>query len=363
MTGTASDKSGTSRVVPIEVVDGRIMLVDQRKLPEALERFDATGLDDMCFAIKEMVVRGAPAIGAAAALALACEGRRLASTCQSRADFLRRLAEARDKLQQTRPTAVNLRFDTQAVYERACRSPDEAVDRLAETLVAAAREILEAYRRTCLAIGRAGATLVGARASVLTHCNAGALATGYYGTALGVIRAAREAGASLTVYVDETRPRQQGSRLTAWELLADGITPVLITDSMAGHLMATGRVDLVVVGADRIAANGDTANKIGTYTLAVLAGAHGIPFYVAAPLSTVDPSIACGAQIPIEERDASEVTVIGGLAICPPGVKVWNPAFDVTPARLITAIITEAGILRPPYERSLAGAVSSRPQA
>lgn len=355
-------QSGTSSVVPIRVQDGRIRLLDQRRIPAAVEYFDATELDEMCFAIKQMVVRGAPAIGAAAALGLACEARRLAASGITRDKFFDLLDKSNKALQSTRPTAVNLSWDTNllmALAQKARRSP-EPVSTLAERLFALAESILEEYVRDCRLIGENGAELVEDNASVLTHCNAGALAACGWGTALGVIRAAHRRGAKLTVFVDETRPRQQGFRLTAWELMRDGITPTLITDSMSGYLMSQRKVDLVVVGADRIATNGDAANKIGTYSLAVLANAHAVPFYIAAPLSTFDPTIQTGDQIPIEERDPAEVTVINDREICPPGVAVLNPAFDVTPARLITAIITEAGILRPPYEESIRNALQSR---
>ncbi len=355
-------QSGTSKAEPIQVHDGQIMLIDQRKIPETLEYFDATALDDMCFAIKEMVVRGAPAIGAAGALGLACEARRLALQATSRHQFYNDLEAANAALQSTRPTAVNLSWDTNLVFGLAqkLRDTDLTLVHIAQKLFDCARSILEGYVTNCRLIGEYGAELVGEKASILTHCNAGALATCGWGTALGVIRAAHLRGCQLTVFVDETRPRQQGSRLTAWELLVDGIEPTLITDTMAGYLMSQRKVDLIVTGADRIAVNGDTANKIGTYTLAVLAQAHSIPMYIAAPLSTIDPALRTGEAIPIEQRDASEVTIINGKKICPPGIKVLNPAFDVTPNRLITAIITEAGILRAPYEESIGQALASR---
>ncbi len=226
--------------------------------------------------------------------------------------------------------------------------------------MAKAQEMIEVDICINMAIGDYGASLLGKSSRVLTHCNAGALATCGWGTALGVIRSAVRDGCELTVYLDETRPRQQGSRLSAWELIQDEITPVLITDSMAGYIMSQQKVDIVITGADRIATNGDTANKIGTYSLAVLANSHGIPFYIAAPLSTIDPHIKSGQEIPIEERDEVEVSVISGQRICPPGVKILNPAFDVTPASLISGIITEVGILRPPYAASIAHALGRR---
>lgn len=359
---STSFQAGTSSVVPIRVRDERLELLDQRQVPDAIEYFDATGLDEMCFAIKSMIVRGAPAIGAAAALGLAFEARRLVRSTAGREEFFERLAHARDQLQATRPTAVNLSWDTDLVFRFADkeRLSAEPLESLTVKMVDYAEWILARYGETCKQIGEYGADLVGQTASILTHCNAGALAACGWGTALGVIRSAHQRGCKLAVYVDETRPRQQGSRLTTWELLADGITPTLVTDSMAGHLMANRMVDLVVVGADRIALNGDAANKIGTYTLAVVARAHAVPFYVAAPLSTIDPAIGSGSLIPIEEREGSEVTIINGREICPPGVQVYNPAFDVTPASMISAIITETGVLKPPFESSIQAALKSR---
>ncbi len=362
MATSTSFQAGTSSVVPIRVQDGRLELLDQRRIPDAIEYFDATELDEICFAIKSMIVRGAPAIGAAAALGLAFEAKRLVLSAAGRVDFFEKLERARDRLQATRPTAVNLSWDTDLVFRFAEkeRNSQAPLDVLTGKMVEYAQWILVRYGETCKQIGEYGADLVGQSASILTHCNAGALAACGWGTALGVIRSAHRRGAQLTVFVDETRPRQQGSRLTTWELLADGITPTLVTDSMAGHLMANRKVDLVIVGADRIARNGDAANKIGTYTLAVVANAHKVPFYVAAPLSTIDPAIESGSQIPIEEREASEVTIINDKEICPPGVQVYNPAFDVTPANLITAFITESGVLRPPFHSAIEKALNAR---
>ena len=277
-----------------------------------------------------MIVRGAPAIGVAAAFGMAMASKR--------GDDLELAAET---LKKSRPTAVNLAW---------------AVDRMLRArgdLVREAEQILEEDVEANRAIGRHGALLLGSTATILTHCNAGALATGGYGTALGVIRAAVEGGKNIAVFADETRPYLQGARLTAWELQQDGIDVTLITDNMAGHFFQQGKFDAVIVGADRIAANGDTANKIGTYTVAVLAHAHGVPFYVAAPVSTIDPHCPNGAAIPIEERSAQEVTDIGGKRIAPEGIAVRHPAFDVTPARLVTAIITERGVLRAPYDDAI----------
>jgi methylthioribose-1-phosphate isomerase len=278
-----------------------------------------------------MVVRGAPAIGVSAAFGLAM-------TAMQGGD----LAAAAAELRRARPTAVNLAW----AIDRMLRASGD-LTREAERILA---EDLAANR----AMGAHGAQLLGDRVTVLTHCNAGALATAGYGTALGVIRAAVEAGKRVAVFADETRPYLQGARLTAWELQRDGIDVTLITDSMAGHFFQQGQFDAVIVGADRIAANGDAANKIGTYTVAVLAHAHGVPFYVAAPVSTIDPDCPSGAQIPIEERSAQEVTEIFGSRVAPEGISVRHPAFDVTPARLISAIITERGVMRAPYDESIA---------
>ncbi len=360
MTLECSREPVASDIRPIQVDGRRLLLLDQRKLPEAIEHFDATSLDAMCYAIKEMVVRGAPAIGVAAALGLASEALRLAAHASSPAAFLDGLWQAKQELQATRPTAVNLRWGTDEIFELAGRNITQPLDTLSDMLFARAKQMVEEDIAVNKAIGEHGAGLIAEGSAVLTHCNAGALATCGWGTALGVIRSAADRGTRFTVFADETRPRQQGARLTVWELMRDNIPCTLITDSMAGFIMSQGKIGLVLVGADRIAANGDTANKIGTYTLAVLAKAHGIPFYVAAPLSTIDKKIRSGKYIPIEERHADEVTIIGGAAICPPGTEVLNPAFDVTPARLITGIITEAGILRAPYREAIKACQSGR---
>jgi len=279
-------------------------------------------------------VRGAPAIGVAAAFGIALAA--------MRGDDVRAAAE---ELRRARPTAVNLAW---AVDRMMCSGRLQPAD-----LIAEAQKIFDEDVAANRRIGRFGAELLGDSATVLTHCNAGALATAGYGTALGVIRAAVESGKHVAVFADETRPYLQGARLTAWELQQDGIDVTLITDNMAGHFFQQGRFDAVIVGADRIAANGDAANKIGTYTVAVLAKAHDVPFYIAAPISTVDIATADGTAIPIEERSAAEVTSIGGVAIAPDGISVRHPAFDVTPAALITAIITDRGVLRPPYQEAI----------
>ena len=329
-------------------------MVDQRKLPSAEVYVQCRTANDVAKAIKTMVIRGAPAIGVAAAMgiALGMERSKQTGTRQFAAEFQKTC----DLMASTRPTAVNLFW----AIERMKRSfsegalAGESVDQLKARLRHESQKIHDEDVASCRAIGMHGATLVPTEARVLTHCNAGALATAGYGTALGVIRGAIEAGKRIKVLADETRPFLQGSRLTAWELVKDGIDTTVITDSMAGAMMRDEQIDLVVVGADRIAANGDTANKIGTYTVAVLAREHGIPFYVAAPWSTIDLSTPDGSHIPIEERHAKEVTHVGSNQVAPLGAQIRNPAFDVTPHRFITAIITERGIFHPPFLKTLA---------
>lgn len=349
-------------VLPL-VLDGeRVMLVDQRHLPFKLEMFDATSLDDMCFAITDMVVRGAPSIGVAAAFGLACEAVRLSGKESNKPQFLKKLDEARLRLQATRPTAVNLRWATDKLFEEVERYgrdfPD--VQTMAKKAMECAKRILDEHIETNRVLSEFGAELIPRDAAVMTHCNAGSLAACGWGTALGVIRSAALRGLNPTVYVDETRPRNQGSKLTVWELHQDKIPATLVCDSMSGHLMADGKVQIVITGADRIAANGDSANKIGTYNLAVVANYHNVPFYIAAPISTIDPHIQSGKSIPIEERHGSEITSFGGTNTSMEGVKVYNPAFDVTPAKLIAGIITECGVLRPPYEESIAAALQKK---
>jgi methylthioribose-1-phosphate isomerase len=316
-------------VEPIRWRGDALELLDQRKLPGEELYVACRTASEVAAAIRDMVVRGAPAIGVAAAFGMALAAKN--------GDDIRSAAK---ELRAARPTAVNLGW----AIDRMLRSRDFTVE--AEAIF---REDVEANRR----IGRFGAELLGKSSTILTHCNAGALATAGYGTALGVVRAAVEQGKRIAVFADETRPYLQGARLTAWELKHEGIDVTLITDSMAGFFFQQGRFDAVIVGADRIAANGDTANKIGTYTLAVLADVHKTPFYIAAPLSTIDPAAPDGSAIPIEERSASEVTEIAGTRIAPEGISVRHPAFDVTPARLITAIITDRGVLRAPYDESI----------
>ncbi|MEZ4600182.1 MAG: S-methyl-5-thioribose-1-phosphate isomerase [Syntrophotaleaceae bacterium] len=339
-------------IKPIEYRDGVCRMIDQRRLPTEeiwLEYRDCAGVAE---AIRTMVVRGAPAIGIAAAFGAAFGARDIEADTFS--DFYRRFEEVCALLAATRPTAVNLFWALDRMKRVAKAHEDLSIGEIKERLLAEALEIAAEDDRLNRIMGANGAGLIPDNGRILTHCNAGALATGGYGTALGVIRAAVESGKKVMVFADETRPFLQGARLTAWELHRDGIPVTLICDNMAGALMNQGEIDCVIVGADRIAANGDVANKIGTYTVAVLAREHGIPFYVAAPVSTIDSAIPDGSHIPIEERDSREVTHTGPQQLAPAGIRVRNPAFDVTPARLITAIITERGIARPEYRKSLA---------
>ena len=334
-------------IAPIRWQDGRLVLLDQRRLPgELVERAHADWRE-VADAIRTLAVRGAPAIGVAAAFGVALAAR--ASRAADSNAFAADLDEAITGLAATRPTAVNLFWALDRMRRAIAGSRGMAPPAVADRLVAEAQAILDEDLAANRAMGAHGAALVPAGARILTHCNAGALATAGYGTAVGVIRAAQERGLVKLVWVDETRPVMQGSRLTAWEMVQEGIPHRLISDVAAAFVMRRGEVDLVVTGADRIAANGDTANKIGTYGLAVLARHHDIPFYVAAPTSTIDPSIASGASIVIEERDAAEVRGVAGRETAPAESPVFNPAFDVTPAELIAAIITERGVFRPPY--------------
>jgi methylthioribose-1-phosphate isomerase len=330
-----------------------VVMIDQRKLPAQEIYVRAKSAAEVARAIKTMVIRGAPAIGVAAAMGIALGVRRSKATGTQKlaAEFQKTC----DMMAATRPTAVNLFWAIDRM-KRAFASAalaGQSVDEIKTRLDDEAQAIHDEDVASCRAMGLFGADVVPADARVLTHCNAGALATAGYGTALGVIRGAVEKGKRVSVFADETRPFLQGARLTAWELVRDGIDTTVITDNMTAALMRQGRVDLVVVGADRIAANGDTANKIGTYGVAVLAREHGIPFYVAAPLSTVDLNTPDGSHIPIEERNPKEVTHVGSSQLAPSGARVWNPAFDVTPHDLIAGIITERGIVRPPSDESL----------
>ena len=337
----------------VEWTKDGVRMLDQRVLPEQETYLMLRSYDEVAEAIKKMVIRGAPAIGVAAAMGIALGASQSVGT--SVADLEDDLLYICDVMGKTRPTAVNLFWAIErmrATFERAKAKHD--VEEVKKILVAEALAIFEEDITANRAIGKFGGPLIPDGATVLTHCNAGALATaGDYGTALGVIRGARDAGKKVAVIADETRPFLQGLRLTAWELAKDEIPVTVITDNMAGHVMKSGKVDAVVVGADRIAGNGDTANKIGTYMVAVLAREHKIPFYVAAPLTTLDLKLKSGEEIPIEERDKKEVTHIREYQLAPDGVGVHNPAFDVTPNHLITAIITDKGVARPPYDETL----------
>jgi methylthioribose-1-phosphate isomerase len=352
----------------IEWTDEGVVMLDQRRLPEQETYLTLRTAGEVAEAIRDMAIRGAPAIGVAAAMGIALGFRSAddgsAEERRARFDTLARL------LASTRPTAVNLVWAVERMRRHFEEHATDPSARLAAALKDEALRIRREDIESNRAMGRHGAVLLPDECRVLTHCNAGALATAGYGTALGVVRAAVESGKKVAVYADETRPFLQGARLTAWELHRDGIPVTVLTDGMAGHLFQKRAVDVCIVGADRIARNGDTANKIGTYQVAVLAQAHGVPFYVAAPTSTVDLDAATGADIPIEERSPLEVELFGGRRVVPEGVPVIHPAFDVTPHRLIAAIVTERGVVQPPFEAGLvaicgpgAGAVarSSRP--
>lgn len=329
-------------VETIDWIDNTVVMIDQTRLPRETVYVTCRDYRQVADAIKTMVIRGAPAIGVAAAMGVALgviEGADFATVC--------------DTLGKTRPTAVNLFWAIDRMSKLHASLNGRPRAEVAATMIAEAQRIKEEDIAICRAMGANGAPLVPDGKTVLTHCNAGALATAGYGTALGVIRAAVAAGKKIDVFADETRPFLQGARLTAWELQQDNIPTTLITDNMAGHFLRSGRIGCVVVGADRIASNGDVANKVGTYSVAVLAKENNVPFYVAAPISTFDLTLASGAQIPIEERAAREVTEVFGVPVAPEGIAVANPAFDVTPAQYVTAIITEHGVARAPYNESL----------
>jgi methylthioribose-1-phosphate isomerase len=337
----------------IEWQSDAVVMIDQRKLPAQEVYVHCKTAKEVARAIKTMVIRGAPAIGVAAAMGIAIGMRR--SKSQGTKQFAVEFNKLCELMADTRPTAVNL-FWAIARMKRSFAAgvqAGESVDEIKTRLEREANAIHDEDVESCRTMGRHGADVVPPNARILTHCNAGALATAGYGTALGVIRAAAERGKVVQVFADETRPFLQGARLTAWELLRDNVPTTIITESMAGPLMKRGEVDFVVVGADRIAANGDVANKIGTYTVAMMAHAHGVPFYVAAPLSTIDLETVNGDAIPIEQRSAREITHFGPIRVAPDGASVWNPCFDVTPARLVAGIITEKGIVRPPYDETL----------
>jgi len=333
---------------------GGVVMIDQTRLPREERYVTCKTYEDVAEAIRSMVIRGAPAIGVAAAMGIAL-GVMQADSTNLDVHF-ERICET---LARTRPTAVNLFWAIDRMKRVYAESRALPLAQLSERLIAEARQVCLEDIAINQAIGRNGAPLVPDGKTVLTHCNAGALATAGYGTALGVIRAAVSAGKKIDVSADETRPFLQGSRLTIWELQQDGIPATLITDNMAGHFLKSGRIGCVVVGADRIAANGDVANKVGTYSVAVLAKENGIPFFVAAPISTLDLTLHSGDEIPIEQRAAAEVTHVFGVPVAPEGTAVQNPAFDVTPNRYVTAIITERGVARAPYEASLRGLVNA----
>lgn len=339
----------------VEWADGKVRMIDQTLLPGTEKFIELDTIPEVAEAIKVMRVRGAPAIGVTAALGLAMAA--ASSPAATTGDLLREVREAAKVLGATRPTAVNLFWGINRMLAIADANAGKAPDEFKAALVAAAIAIQEEDIARNTRMGEYGAALIDDGDNVLTHCNAGALACAGFGTAVGVVTAAWNQGKKIHVYVDETRPLLQGARLTAWELTRSGIPMTLITDNMAGHFMQLGKIDKVVVGADRITANGDAANKIGTYSVAVLAHAHGIPFYVAAPSSTVDLAIPDGGHIIIEERAEHEVTEVHGRRVAPAGVRVANPAFDVTPHRLIAAIITEVGVVEAPYEENLAAAL------
>ena len=335
-------------VETIQWTDAGVVMIDQTRLPREQVFVTCTDYEQVADAIRTMIIRGAPAIGVAAAMGVAI------GVLKAKPENLDEQVECIcTVLAGTRPTAVNLFWAIDRMKRLYLSVRHESIDTVRETLVREAKQVYFEDIAINEAIGRNGSPLVPDGKTVLTHCNAGALATAGYGTALGVIRAAVSDGKKIDVFADETRPFLQGARLTVWELQQDNIPATLITDNMAGHFLHSGRIGCVVVGADRIAANGDVANKIGTYSVAVLAKENGVPFYVAAPISTLDLTLLSGAEIPIEERAGSEVTQIGGVTVAPDGTDVRNPAFDVTPARYVTAIITERGVARAPFEESL----------
>ena len=335
----------------LEWTEQGVRFIDQTKLPTEETYITCKTHEQVADAIRAMVVRGAPAIGVAAAMGIAVGMKN--SKAETAGELKRELDQICDNMGKTRPTAVNLFWAIGRMQEKFERLRVRPVEQIKRELIDEAKRMHAEDIAANQAMGRHGATLMPSEGGVLTHCNAGALATAGYGTALGVIRAAVEQGKKIHVYADETRPFLQGSRLTAWELMKDGIPTTVISDNMAGAMMKQGKIGAIVVGADRIAANGDVANKIGTYTVAVLAKENGIPFYVAAPISTVDMACLDGSKIPIEQRDSREVSHIAGKQMVPDGVSIENPAFDVTPAKYVAAIITERGIARAPYDQSL----------
>ena len=338
-------------IVTLYFKNEKLYLIDQRKLPNTYEIFECENYRDVDFAIKDMVVRGAPAIGASAAYGVVLGAKEYKGL--DRDAFLKKMEEVLNVLNESRPTAVNLMWGIKrmrkVIDQNKALSPEEIYVELKKEADLIAKEDVEINK----AMAKHGNTLVPQKATILTHCNAGALATVGYGTALGVVREAFYTGKDIFVYADETRPRLQGAKLTSWELLKEGIPSRLIPDNAAATLIRDGKIDLILVGADRVASNGDTANKIGTFMLSVVAKTYGVPFYIVAPTSTIDFEIETGKEIVIEERDEKEVTHIGGIRIAPEGVKVYNPAFDVTPNENITAIVTEKGVVKPHFKENL----------
>ena len=344
-----------SKIKTIEWVDNKSRMIDQTILPYEFKTVDISTAEEMFYAIKDMIVRGAPAIGIAGAHGVSLAAIELSKIESDKNIFLNKLQEKADYLKSSRPTAVNLMWAVDKQIKLALET-DGSIETITKALIDNGIKLENEDIEINKKMGDYGAEVVPKGATILTHCNAGALATVGYGTALGVIRSAYAKDPTIKVFADETRPRQQGARLTTWELTQDGIPTTLITDGMCSYFMSKGMIQMVVVGADRIAANGDTANKIGTYTVAIAAKYHNVPFYIAAPLSTIDTSIKSGKEIPIEERSHEEVTHINGDWICAKDVNIINPGFDVTPHELITGIITEKGILRPNYVESIAEA-------
>ena len=335
----------------VKLTKNYVSMIDQRKLPLKEVYLSLNNYQQVARAIENMSVRGAPAIGVTAALGIALGA--MKTKAKENKAFEKDFDKICKRFSVTRPTAVNLFWAIEKMREIYKRNKGKSVEVIKKSLIAEAKKIAVADEEICRKIGKNGAHLIKNADTVLTHCNAGALATGGYGTALGVIRAAVEQGKKIKVIADETRPLLQGARLTAWELMKDNIDVTLITDNMAGYLMSQGKIDKIVVGADRIVSNGDTANKIGTYSVAVLAKNHRIPFYVAAPVSTIDFDLKKGEQIPIEEREAKEVRAVFGKSVAPKKIKVANPAFDVTPSKLITAIVTEKGVVKSPFTANI----------
>jgi len=340
-----------SKIKTIEWVDNFSRMIDQRVLPHEFKQVDIKTAEDMYYAIQDMIVRGAPAIGIAGVHGVALAAIELKHLNKNK--FIEKLKEKAEYVKSSRPTAVNLRWGVDKQLEVLKKNIEKTNEEITELLIKNAIKLENEDIEINKKMGDYGAELVPKGATILTHCNAGALATVGYGTALGVIRSAYAKDNTIQVFADETRPRQQGARLTTWELTMDGIPTTLITDGMCSYFMSKGMIDMVVVGADRIASNGDTANKIGTYTVAIAAKYHNVPFYIAAPLSTIDRNIKSGAEIPIEERSHDEVTTINGEFVCAKGVNIINPGFDVTPHELISGIITEKGVLKPDFEKSI----------